>query len=146
MENSPSSEANRPSASHEMPHSLLNPKAHFWIHNSPSPVSILNHINSAQASQSHFLKIHFNTVLPTYSSAIHRSLNRILYATDKNNHATLRALPVLFPCNEKLSFVYGFYIHNVHRMHLFYKTVYETRNFIFMVFTHTHSLYKVRYF
>jgi len=31
MENSPSSEANRPSASHEIPHGLLNPKAHFCM-------------------------------------------------------------------------------------------------------------------
>jgi hypothetical protein len=47
----------------------------------------------------------------------------------------------------KVKFCYGFHIHNVRRLYLVYKTVYETCNFIFIVLTHTpYSVYSVRYF
>jgi hypothetical protein len=49
MEQSPSCEANRFSASQEIPRILRNPKVHYCIHKSPSPVPILNNIYPVHA-------------------------------------------------------------------------------------------------
>jgi hypothetical protein len=60
MQQNPSWEADQFSASQEIPRILCNPKVHYRIHNSPSPVLILSHINPVHVSRSYFLKSHYS--------------------------------------------------------------------------------------
>jgi hypothetical protein len=58
MEQSPSRETNRPSASEEIPSSLWNPKVHYRIHNSQPLVSILSQTHQVQVFPPCFSEIH----------------------------------------------------------------------------------------
>ena len=63
MEQIPSQEANRFSASQKIPHILWNPKVHYLIYKCLPPVPILSLINPVYVSTSHFLKIQLNIIL-----------------------------------------------------------------------------------
>ena len=75
IQQSPSSEANRFSASQEIPHILCNPKVHYPIHKCPPPVTILSQINPSHTLTSHFQKIHLNIVLQSMPGSSKWSLS-----------------------------------------------------------------------
>jgi len=65
MQHRPSSEANKFSASQEIPRISQNSKVHYLVHNSPPPLPILSQIDPVHILTSHFQKIHLNIILPS---------------------------------------------------------------------------------
>ena len=76
MEQSPSWESNRFSASQRIPWILRNPNFQYRIQKRPPLFPILSQITSFHASPNHLLKIHFNIIIPymPWSSKLYFSL------------------------------------------------------------------------
>ena len=69
MEQSPSWESKRFSASQEIPRILRTQKVYHRIYKSTPLASVLSQIDPVLAPSSHFSKIHFNIILPSTSGS-----------------------------------------------------------------------------
>ena len=94
MEQSHSREANRFSASQEIPLFLWNLKVHYRFNKSSPPVRIMNQIDQVQA-QTNFLKIHFTTVLPSMPGSSKGFLSLVF---PHQNSVRTSPVPMLATC------------------------------------------------
>ena len=93
MEQSPSWEDNRISATQEIPCILWNPKVHYHIHKCRPPVPIFSHLDPVHIPTYHFLKIHL-----IFFSHPGLGLPSGLFPTDFRVHASPLSLTCYMPC------------------------------------------------
>ena len=89
MEQSPSWEADRFSASRKIPLILWNPKIHNSIDKCRPPFPILSQLDPVHTSLSHFLNIHLNIILPSTPGSPKWSLSLRLAHQDPVYASTL---------------------------------------------------------
>ena len=75
MEQNPSWEAKRSSASKYILHILWTPKIYYYTYKRMPPVPILSHVYPVHASPSHFFRTHFNFIHPSTLKSSNWSLS-----------------------------------------------------------------------
>ena len=95
MEDSLPEKLTGPSAGQEILHILCNTKVHYCIHERLPPVPIQSQNNPVHASPFHFLKIHFNIILPSMPRSSKCSLS-----TRYTHQNPICTLPVLHTCHK----------------------------------------------
>ena len=105
MQQSPSWEADRFSASQEIPLILWNPKVHYRIYKFPPPLPILSHIDTVIALTNHyFLKFHLNINLPSTPASPKWSLS-LRFPHQNPVYASLLPIRATCPAHLILDFI-----------------------------------------
>jgi hypothetical protein len=103
MEQSPWLEANRYSASQEMPLTLWNPMVHYRVYKCPPPVLILSQVNPVHVPPSHFLKIYLNIIPPSTPWSSKSNMN-VFLPSNKYQYSNMQFFRLL-----KITERYGFW-------------------------------------